>query len=174
MGKVYTTTLTSCPSSPSYNVTFTYDAFDQQAEQYGKGYRTGMQDGSGSTAWKYDTRGRLWQELKHVNGAGDFQTQWSYNSSDGLAWMKYPGNNQGQEGEKVTYEYNAQNALDSVSGTSTYVQSTTYDAAGRTTLRILGSNTVRTQYLYNSWDYQGGACSSSKQGYPAIPPPCRT
>ena len=33
VGKVYTTTLTTCPSSPSYNVTFTYDAFKEQAEQ---------------------------------------------------------------------------------------------------------------------------------------------
>ena len=43
-----------------------------------------------------------------------------------------------------------------MSGTSVYVQSTQYDAAGRLELRLLGSDQVRIDPYYRPWDVQGG------------------
>ena len=43
-----------------------------------------------------------------------------------------------------------------MSGSSLYVQSTQYDAAGRLELRLLGADQVRIDPYYRSWDTQGG------------------
>ncbi len=51
-------------------VGYTYDS-----GTYGKGRRTGMSDGSGSTSWTYDSRGRMTQESKVISGSGTFKTQ---------------------------------------------------------------------------------------------------
>jgi YD repeat-containing protein len=73
----------------------------------GKGHRTSMTDGSGSTTWSYDDRGRLIEEIKVISGTGggSFKTQWSYNSADLVSTMKYPSNASGGLGETVTYTY---------------------------------------------------------------------
>ncbi len=62
----------------------------------GIGQRTGMSDASGSVSWSYDARGRLVSELRQVGSYGTFASAWGYNSADGLAWMQYPGGNNGQ------------------------------------------------------------------------------
>ena len=49
-------------------VVYTYDS-----GTYGKGRRTGMSDGSGSTSWTYDARGRMTQETKVITGSGTLQ-----------------------------------------------------------------------------------------------------
>jgi YD repeat-containing protein len=64
-------------------------------------------------------------------GGGTFVTQWNYDALDRLLWMKYPGGNGGQVGEQVNFTYNLAGWLNSVTGALPYVQSTTYDAAGR-------------------------------------------
>jgi hypothetical protein len=56
---------------------------------------------------------------------------WSYNSADLVKTMTYPGGNAGQAGEVVTSTYNRRMGLDGVTGTSTYVQSTTYRCNGK-------------------------------------------
>jgi RHS repeat-associated protein len=43
-----------------------------------------------------------------------------------------------------------------MSGSSLYVQSTQYDAAGRLELRLLGADQVRIDPYYRPWDTQGG------------------
>src|SRR3990170_3657485 len=89
---------------------YTYDAYAPPG-QYGRGYRTGMTDGSGSSAWKYDARGRVSEETKTITGSGTFMTQWSYNSADLAAWIKYPSDNQGNVSEQLLYAYHAQGWL---------------------------------------------------------------
>ncbi len=83
-GKQYRTD-DACPSSPTLNVTYTYDS-----GTYAKGYRTGMVDPSGSTSWTYDPRGRVVDETKTVTGVGSFRSAWSYNSADLLASQSFP------------------------------------------------------------------------------------
>ncbi|MBX7237688.1 MAG: hypothetical protein K1X65_25150, partial [Caldilineales bacterium] len=73
-------------------------------------------------------------------------TQWTYDAADRVKTMTYPGGNNSQVGEVVTYTYNPQGLVETMVGTSTYVASTTYNALGQTTDRWLGSNGVVRQH----------------------------
>ncbi len=131
-------------------VTYSYDA-----GTYGKGHRTGMNDGSGSTSWTYDNRGRVTQEIKVIGDTESFKTLWGYNSADMVSSMTYPASNNGTTGEVVTFSYLRQMLLDTVIGTNTYVLNSNYEAAGRITERELGSNggtpIIQTSYTYFDW-----------------------
>jgi YD repeat-containing protein len=164
-GKHYRTD-NDCPSSPTLNVGYIYDQGTN-----GVGQRTRMDYGAGSyTTWSYDARGRLQYETQVIDGSGIFQTQYAYNSADLPVWMRYPANNTGEQGEIVNYTYNTQMLLDQVTGTDTYVDDTWYDAAGRVTLRELGSNyTLGQSYAYYPWTQQGGRLQSLQSGLPADP-----
>ena len=142
---------------------YTYNAYNTSQTQYGRGRRTGMSDASGSTVWRYDQSGRLWYESKAITGSGTFLTQWGYNSADQMIWMKYPGGSASQIGEQVSYTYTTQGLLYSVLGSSNYVTSRKYDAAGREERRYLG-NGLSTQYDYNAWGTQGRRLKTLKTG----------
>ncbi len=87
---------------PTPDVSYTYDAYDPANGQYGKTRRTGVSDnGSNTTTWKYDGRGRVTQEVKVISGSGTFKSEWFYNSADLVDWMKYPADNNGNLGEAV-------------------------------------------------------------------------
>ena len=94
--------------------------------------RACMSDGSGSTAWTYDPRGRVTGEQRMFIGAA-YSTGWTYNPADLPDTMTYP------DGEEVTYEYNSRMLLDTLNGSAAYVTGTEYDAAGRVTSRLLGN-----------------------------------
>jgi RHS repeat-associated protein len=120
--------------------------------------RVKMLDGSGSTVWSYDSRGRLANEQKTIGSSGTFATSWGYNSADQVATMTYPGGNTNQAGEVVTYSYTSQMTLQSMLGSSTYLFSTDYDAAGRVVARKLGTpwaNNIKTTYTYYGWNSIG-------------------
>ena len=70
----------------------------------GIGRRTAMSDHSGNSTWTYDSRGRVTQEQKVVNGTNG---------------------NGGQDSEQVNFAYNRQMGLISLSGSSTYVNNIT-------------------------------------------------
>ncbi len=73
--------------------------------------------------------------------------------------MTYP------DGEVVNYEYNDRMLLDKVYNlTSTYVDSTTYDSAGRMDVRTFGNNT-QTDYDYYSWSTAGRALANPQVGH---------
>jgi YD repeat-containing protein len=138
-GKTYT----NCPATAP--VSYGYDA-----GTYGWGQRTSMSDGSGSTAWTYNARGRLTGESKTINGQ-TYTTQWGYNSADLPVSMTYPDN------EIVTHSYKSQMLLNSVIGANTYVNSTTYDEAGRMRQRVLGVGAISSGYSYYPWNTPNGA-----------------
>ena len=138
-----------------------FDAYDPANGQYGKTRRTGMTDnGSNTTSWKYDGRGRVVQEVKVISGSGTFKSEWFYNSADLLDWMKYPADNNGNLGEAVVYSYHPQMLVNNVWGTNTYVKSTSYDAAGHVDIRLLGDSSgnaiLRTDYDYFAWNDSNG------------------
>ena len=89
--------------------------------------------------------------------------------------MTYPGGSGGQIGEQVTFTYNAQGLLNSLSGRSTYVQSTTYDALGRVELRVLGNDVLRQDPVYYPWTTANGRgrLQQVKAAPPPTPPHCR-
>jgi YD repeat-containing protein len=107
-------------------VTFTYDQNNQL------GYCTSMGDGSGSTAWTYDARGRVTQETKIILGQS-FTTGWSYNSADLPVNMTYP------DSEVVISTYLPQMALNTLTGTDNYITASQYDSAGRRELLTVRS-----------------------------------
>ncbi|KAF0111916.1 MAG: hypothetical protein FD147_430 [Chloroflexi bacterium] len=130
----------SCGATPS--ISYTYDSGAN-----GKGHRTGMEDGSGSSAWVFDARGRTLSEVKVISGSS-FTSSWTYNSADQPVTMTYP------DGEMLTYAYNSQGALNALSNNQsfTYLASTQYDEAGRITQMNLGSgNLLRKTFTYYGW-----------------------
>jgi YD repeat-containing protein len=144
-GKTY-----SGPGCSTPAVTYTYD------EGY-YGRRTSMTDGSGSTDWLYDSRGRMTQENKVIPGAGVFKTQWSYLSNDQVEWMKYPEGDLGAVYEMLRYTYHPQGTVKTAwSGAATYVSGTDYDAAGRVEKRTLGGGVITVDYLYYGWTAGNG------------------
>jgi RHS repeat-associated protein len=148
-GKEYRSNAGGCVGAP-LAVTFTYDQTTDG--NMGKGRRTAMNDLSGSTTWTYDARGRLTKEVKAINGAGTFMTQWAYNAADQVQTMTYPGGADGSAGEVVTNTYNAQMASTGVAGTDTYLYGATYDAAGRVATRKYGAAQKLESFLYYPWN----------------------
>lgn len=104
-GKTYRSD-TNCPTTDpgysGYTVKYYYDQTDHGS---GVGRRTRMVDGSGSTDWIHDDRGRVTEETQVINGTsgGTFKTRWAYDALDRVVTMTYPGGNAGQLGEPVTF-----------------------------------------------------------------------
>ena len=128
-----------CASTAS--ITYVYDQ-----NTYGVGRRTSMTDGSGSTAWSYDTRGRMISETKVISG-NSFTTGWTYNSADQPLTMTYP------DGEVLTYETLSDGNLSSIRNASNfyYLSSSKYDEAGRTKELKLSDNLLTKSFVYHSW-----------------------
>jgi RHS repeat-associated protein len=124
--------------------TGTYDPPTSGNTQIGR--RTAMLDNSGSTSWNYDTRGRVLNEVKTINGAASsYTTSWAYNSADLPISMTYPDN------EILTYHYNSDGALNTVTsslGNSTYVGGTKYDKFGRIISMDYGNSVLQKTFTY--------------------------
>jgi RHS repeat-associated protein len=138
------------------NVTYTYDT--TTGGNIGKGRRTGMTDGSGTTAWKYDVLGRIIEKKRTIDGV-DYVTGYTYDCADRLLTVTYPS------GEVVTQQYAAEDARSlpySLSGTvaGTLVSSTLYNQLGETTRINLGNAT------YTTFTYYGLDTSSGYYGRP--------
>jgi RHS repeat-associated protein len=142
--------------SGTSDVTYSYDS--TSGGNQGKGQRTGMSDGTGSTAWAYDGRGRVVREAKTINGTGGgvFTTTWSYDAMDRVQTMVYP------TGEVLTTTYNVLGLADGLKGTLAgqysnfpYVASRSYNALGLPTQMVL-SDTLVTRWGYyalgGAWD----------------------
>ncbi len=112
-----------------------------------------MTDASGSTAWVYDPRGRLFTESKVIDDQA-YTTQWGYNSADLPVEMVYP------DGEELTYLYNGDGSLNSVTSdlNGTYLAATQYDEAGRIKQLDYGASVLRKTFAYFPWNttIQGG------------------
>ncbi len=108
---------------------------------------TGMSDGSGTMAYKYDTRGRLIEEKRNVDST-DYTTGYTYDSADRIATITYPAS------EVVTQSYNGRGLpyglFSSVSGT--IVSSVLYNNLGLSTEINLNNNTRNT---YGYWGTGG-------------------
>jgi RHS repeat-associated protein len=147
---------TGCGSQTRAN--FTYDS---ASVSYGIGRRTGMTDISGAAIWQYDARGRVTGETRRLDGRL-FTTFQTYNSADLPVSMTYP------DGEVVTNTYTPQMLVNNVTGSSVYVNSTSYDSAGRMKMRFYGNNT-QTLYDYFARNVQGGRLFSIRSGTASLP-----
>ncbi len=120
------------------------------------GLRSSMIDGSGSTAWTYDLRGRQITEKKTITGTA-YNTYWTYNSGDQVVSMTYP------DGEVVTTAYNNLMQPNSLIGDNTYEANAAYDSAGRMISRTLG-NGLKSTFTYNAWNTAAGRLKKITSG----------
>jgi RHS repeat-associated protein len=102
------------------NVTFSYNA---------AGNRTQMNDGQGSTAYTYDSLGRLTYEDRTFTGVGTYRLSYSYNLADQLTSITNPW------GAQVSYAYDKAGRVAAVNGAgyagiTNYVNSLAYRAFG--------------------------------------------
>ncbi|OJX40165.1 MAG: hypothetical protein BGO78_14400 [Chloroflexi bacterium 44-23] len=149
--------------------------YDYLARFYGLssiGYRTSMNDNSGSTAWEYDLRGRLIHEIKSIRDPlgddplGMYHAFYAYRPDDQIKQMVLPN------GEALDFDHLAQGALNAVSSdhwesgsitTIDYLNETQYDEAGRVVSRTMG-NDVSQIYDFNDWETAGGRLDSFTTG----------
>jgi RHS repeat-associated protein len=104
----------------------------------------------------YDVRNRPTQQQTTVPGAGGgvFRFDTTYTTAGQRATLRYPGGNAGQQGEVVTFGYNAVGQLATVisdDGTQ-YIASTTYNAQGQAIEQRMdsGANGFTRQSAYNA------------------------
>ena len=145
------------------SVTYSYDqtSYNGLTIANGKGERTGMSDGSGETAWTYDTMGRVLEEERTI-GSVTKELYYTYNLDGSPASVTYPS------GRKVNYTvsavgrpWTAVDTTDNITyvgpGNATYWPQGTLDTAG------YGSNiTYSTSYNNRLWPtlLQGVASST--------------
>jgi RHS repeat-associated protein len=136
-----------CGATPA--ISMTYDLGND------KGRMNNMTDASGTRSWVYDNRGRVEIERYSIDNLFTFEVKYEY-AADRLEKVIYP------DGEEVSFGYNPQKTLNSITSTlGTYVTSTSYDAAGRITSRVFGTNLLTGTYTYNSWTATFGAAKPS-------------
>jgi RHS repeat-associated protein len=82
-------------------VSYFYDqtSFNGLTITNGNGVRTGMTDGSGSTAWSFDTVGRVLKRQQTISGVTK-SIGYTYNLAGSVATLTYPS------GRVYTYSYN--------------------------------------------------------------------
>ncbi|MFA4835693.1 MAG: RHS repeat-associated core domain-containing protein [Dehalococcoidia bacterium] len=128
------------------NITYTYDSTADG--NFGKGFKTSMTDAAGTTAYKYDARGRTIQEKRTIDSS-EYVTGFAYDSGDRLATVTYP------TGETVTQAYSQRGLPNTLSGSmvGNLVTGMTYNQLGEVTEINLG-NGAQTNFGY--WDVGGG------------------
>ncbi len=135
--------------------TYAYD--EGGTAGYALGRRTSMVDATGSSAWRYDARGRVIGNTKTIAGVGTYTTTYAYDSADRVSRMTYP------TGETVTQTYSAAGQLNSVTGQDPYLANAVYDVAGRLAQVALG-NALNTVYTYYPRTEQGARLQSIQTG----------
>ncbi|HZE86742.1 MAG TPA: PA14 domain-containing protein [Methylomirabilota bacterium] len=103
-------------------------------------------DSAGMVSYQYDDRLRKKQEQRSINGTTK-TTQWGYDSLDRTATQTYPDN------EVVTYAFNTQGEINSVTGSSTIMSNIDYNALGKITQKDF-ANGLTTNYTYNTNDFR--------------------
>ncbi|MBI3319284.1 MAG: hypothetical protein HYZ89_01680, partial [Candidatus Omnitrophica bacterium] len=126
-------------------VTYTYD---NPLKSFSTGKLTEITDGSGSSAFEYDTLGRLIKESKTIDGTTS-TIQRTYDLLGRLLTLTYP------DTEVASYTYNPQGGIETIDFFSPLTQSLThlltdvqYNAAGQLTKITYGNGTV-SDYTYN-------------------------
>jgi YD repeat-containing protein len=135
----------SYPHDPSVTYYYNQASYNGLTIANKNGNRTGMSDAAGTTAWSYDSMGRVVTE-KGTIASVTRTISYSYNKDGSLYSVTYPS------GKTVTYDPNAvgrpTNAKDLVNGIN-YVTNATYSPQGTLASATFGSNITAT-YGYDS------------------------
>ena len=125
---------------------YEYDSTDDSAGA-GKGRRTGMWDGSGSSSWKYDKYGRGGVDRRVVDGK-TYETEYTYDALHRARKMTYP------DDEALTYSYEASLFLDGVQSSIdslNLVSSVSYKDIGLPDSYTLGSSPTTATQSFEYW-----------------------
>jgi RHS repeat-associated protein len=114
----------------------------------GKGRRTGVSDGSGSTAWSYNAVGRVATRRQTI-GSLTKAINYSYNGDGSIASITYPS------GRVLSYSYStAQRPILTTDGTTKFVSQVTYTPPAALSTAIFGAvtgwNAVTETLSYNN------------------------
>ena len=123
-----------------------YDSTDDSAGA-GKGRRTGMWDGSGSSSWKYDKYGRGGVDRRVVDGK-TYETEYTYDALHRARKMTYP------DDEALTYSYEASLLLDGMQSSTdslNLVSSVSYEDIGLPDSYTLGGGTNTATQSFEYW-----------------------
>lgn len=126
--------------------------------------RTGMNDLSGTTAWSYDSMGRVLTETKTISGVSK-SLSYTYNLDGSVATETYP------DTSVAAYQYSdAGRALsvEDVNGSHNWAGGAKYSSAGQLTDLTLGSNTgfagITLHDQYNSRLQPSGLMAANPTG----------
>ncbi|MBZ5550907.1 MAG: hypothetical protein LAO22_23620, partial [Acidobacteriia bacterium] len=125
------------------SVSYTYDSI--AGGNFGLGRRTGMTDGSGSTSWVYDAKGRVSQIGQTINTYNK-TISYGYNYDDSVASITYPS------GRTITYTPGAAGRpleAKDLANSINYVTAATYAPQGALATFTNGSSISRAM-TYNS------------------------
>jgi|GEM_PF-2245152 len=103
-------------------------------------------DSAGTVKFTYDNRLRKTQEQRSVNGTTK-TTQFAYDSADRTTTQTNP------DGEDVSYAFNNQGEINSVTGSSAIVNNIDYNSLGKITQKTYG-NSLATNYTYSSTSFR--------------------
>ena len=120
---------------------------DAESAGAGKGRRTGMWDGSGSSPWKYDKYGRGGVDRRTVDGK-TYETEYAYDALHRARKMTYP------DDEALTYSYEASLLLDgnqSSTDSLNLVSSVSYKDIGLPDSYTLGSSPTTATQSFEYW-----------------------
>lgn len=160
-GKEYRNDDNCSPDRPPFAanvIHYNYDGTGTTNNPYALGLRTEMLDGSGSTRWWYDQRGRMTKEEKTVLLDGStsetFATDYTYDSADRPLTMLYPAHPNGSVRESISYSYGdpLQQWLRSVSSSEsgTLASGFAYNSFGQLTTMDVHTNPMVHQ-VYDYW-----------------------
>jgi RHS repeat-associated protein len=94
------TSVTYSNSTPASSFFYDQTSYNGLTILNGKGRRTGMSDGSGTTAWSYDALGRVLTKKRTISGVTK-TISYTYNLNGSVATITYPS------GRVITYTYSA-------------------------------------------------------------------
>jgi RHS repeat-associated protein len=137
LNRLTSTTYNDTPTTPS--VTYSYDqtSYNGLTITNGKGRRTGMSDGSGLTAWSYDSVGSILSEKRTINSISK-TLAYTYNLDGSVATIMYPG------GRTITYTPgNAQRSASAIDSTNSinYAKTATFAPSGEASSMVHGNVT---------------------------------
>ncbi|GBR76409.1 putative Rhs family protein, partial [Candidatus Termititenax persephonae] len=129
-----------------HNVIYTYDEGGANANALTR--LTKVEDGSGTTEYKYNSLGLITEEKKELEGA-TYVTAYEYDNTGLLQGIEYPQTH-GQN-IKVSYEYDELDRIKGLKLNGAALITNTYDNVGRLTRKDYG-NGVRETYKYDAKD----------------------
>jgi RHS repeat-associated protein len=145
-------------SDGEHAIGYSYDA--HSATNYGIGRRTGMTDGTGSTAWSYDQMGRTLSETR-VIGSVTKTTSTLYNLDGSVSQITYPAESTAVGAHSLVLSITPGGAglplsISDTTNGITYVKSLVYAPTGQPSGAIYGSSSSYSGIVQtNSYNNRG-------------------